>query len=90
MTIMAGNVVTGEMVQELILSGADIIKVRFKVFYRADIIKVRVQGFLNSRYYQGWGSRFSPEKDQGSVSLLSSEKKIITWLKFIVISRADY
>ncbi|XP_023346058.1 GMP reductase 2 [Eurytemora carolleeae] len=27
MTIMAGNVVTGEMVQELILSGADIIKV---------------------------------------------------------------
>ena len=77
MTIMAGNVVTGEMVQELILSGAD-------------IIKVRVQGFLNSRYYQGWGSRFSPEKDQGSVSLLSSEKKIITWLKFIVISRADY
>ena len=27
-TIMAGNVVTGEMVEELILSGADIIKVR--------------------------------------------------------------
>jgi GMP reductase len=26
-TIMAGNVVTGEMVEELILSGADIIKV---------------------------------------------------------------
>ena len=28
-TIMAGNVVTGEMVEELILSGADIIKVTF-------------------------------------------------------------
>ena len=41
MTIMAGNVVTGEMVQELILSGADIIKVR--VQYSPDIIKVRVQ-----------------------------------------------
>ena len=27
MTIMAGNVVTGEMVEELIMSGADIIKV---------------------------------------------------------------
>ena len=26
-TIMAGNVVTGEMVEELILSGADLIKV---------------------------------------------------------------
>ena len=28
MTIMAGNVVTGEMVEELLLSGADIIKVQ--------------------------------------------------------------
>ena len=28
-TIMAGNVVTGEMVEELILSGADIIKVDY-------------------------------------------------------------
>lgn len=27
-TIVAGNVVTGEMVEELILSGADVIKVR--------------------------------------------------------------
>lgn len=27
MTLIAGNVVTGEMVEELILSGADIIKV---------------------------------------------------------------
>ena len=27
-TIIAGNVVTGEMVEELIISGADIVKVR--------------------------------------------------------------
>lgn len=27
-TILAGNVVTGEMVEELILSGADVVKVR--------------------------------------------------------------
>lgn len=28
-TIFAGNVVTGEMVEELILSGADVVKVKF-------------------------------------------------------------
>ncbi|KAH7641257.1 gmp reductase 2-like protein [Dermatophagoides farinae] len=35
-TIMAGNVVTGEMVEELILSGADIIKVGIAVLECAD------------------------------------------------------
>ncbi|VDM81289.1 unnamed protein product [Strongylus vulgaris] len=32
-TIMAGNVVTGEMVEELLLSGADIIKVEIELHY---------------------------------------------------------
>ena len=31
MTIVAGNVVTGEMVEELILSGADVVKVYINV-----------------------------------------------------------
>ena len=30
-TLIAGNVVTGEMVEELILSGADIVKVRYDI-----------------------------------------------------------
>jgi len=32
LTIIAGNVVTGEMTEELVLSGADVVKV-FEVFY---------------------------------------------------------
>lgn len=32
MTIVAGNVVTGEMVEELILSGADVVKVRRRLW----------------------------------------------------------
>jgi GMP reductase len=35
-TIIAGNVVTNEMTEELIMHGADIVKVRMKLEHRAD------------------------------------------------------
>ncbi|VDO19254.1 unnamed protein product [Heligmosomoides polygyrus] len=42
-TIMAGNVVTGEMVEELILTGADIVKVDILLFLLCSIIASFVQ-----------------------------------------------
>lgn len=40
---MAGNVVTGEMVEELILTGADIVKVDILLFLLCSIIASFVQ-----------------------------------------------
>ena len=57
-TIMAGNVVTGEMVEELILSGADIIKVGFELvlFFPGPCIciqylRIRIQLFCSMRIW---------------------------------------
>merc|ERR1712226_887596 len=64
-TILAGNVVTGEMVEELILSGSDIIKVGIGP---GSVCTTRKKNGVKVKQFYGMSSAIAMEKHAGGVA----------------------